>query len=216
MGKALIIKNADFSAVSFDNISENLPDAYKRVSKIFNTYSPVESSVSHAFDTGIYITPEYSIRCCNAFIATRTNWAGFFQDYTDEQTIVTRVIRKQTNNQLLAFYISDLPDTGGTLVNIAVNTSLPNVYEIKGTSLFINGSLVATQTQAPSSLPKTTTLKIGFVDVAICGNFVIRDENGAFVFYGIPCVRKSDDFAGIYDIISNSFISNGLKNEYEE
>lgn len=217
MGKVLIIKDADFSAVSFDNINVNLPDGYKLVSKIFNTSTP-EDPDSLDLDTGIYVTPEYSIRCCGAFIGTTVNWSGFFNDYVNEQTITTRIIRNKTSNNVLLFYIAAVPSTGGTTVRPTVNTSLPNVYKIKGKtrSLFINDVLVATQAQAPSTLPKTTTMKIFMADVAICGNFIIKDGSDTSVFYGIPCVRESDDYAGIYDIVSDRFISNGFKNEYEE
>lgn len=220
MGKALIIKSADFSAVSFDNINVILPDGYKRVSRIFNTNltDSEGDGVKRYFNTGIYVTPEYSIRYCGAFTTTTYPWISFFQDYVNEQTIVTRIIRNQTNNQTLMFYIATLPSSGGITVYPTVNTSLPNVYEIKGKtrSLFINDVLAATQTQAPSTLPKTTTIKINMVEVAICGDFIIKDNNDTIVFYGVPCVRESDDYAGIYDIVSDRFISNSVKNEYIE
>ena len=181
-----------------------LPEEYQRVKYI-------ESSGTQYIDTGVIPTGTTSFKLGVEFTsATQTEYAGYFGVQVDGSNTYGFTLSNIPGN-MIRFKGSSNYMGGPTYV---ANT----LYEMEGSlnSFVINGvSYTNTDTwsqtmdetiylfarnSAGAVLDSTLTIARSYYTQIYENNILIRDL--------VPCYRKSDNVAGLYDIVNNIFYTN--------
>lgn len=212
MGKAIVIKGANFSGSAVSTV----PTGYQRVKSIraINVV-PGASSLNAIINTGVFIdTLDYKIKWGGKYYEQIVDYQAIFSDYDDslsnpESQRTARIILQARSAQTgIIIYYNRVAGTGGTTY---ANTDFYTVgkeheVELTCTTAIVDGKIISLSGN-PVAIAKTAPMIIAAYGFA--HEYFSIERNGEVCFDGIPCRRLSDSSLGIYDRVSQQFLTVG-------
>lgn len=213
MGKAIVIKGANFSGSAVSTV----PTGYQRVKSIraINVVSG-DSALNAFIDTSIFIdTLDYKIKWGGKYYEQIEDYQSIFTDYdlslsNPESQKTTRIIlQTQSAKTGITIHYNRIAGNGGTYY---ANTDFFTVgkeheVELTSTTAIVDGQTISLTGSPVAIAAKTTPMTIVAYGFA-CEYFSI-ERNREVCFDGIPCRRLSDSSLGIYDRVSQQFLTVG-------
>lgn len=195
MGKALIIKGADFS----NNAVELFPSGYQRVMSI-------RAAMPYMAATGVFITDsKYKIQWAGRYYQQTMDYQSLFADYENETTRVARVLHGQINsNDMLCNYNIPAANPTSQLFRNWKIVGARHTVELTYDRCVYDSTIVPIQNPVTSDVTKTISLKLNTYGYDV-EKFIIY-HSGVKVINYIPCRRLSDDAVGFYDTVAGEFI----------
>lgn len=135
-----------------------------------------------------------------------TQWAAWFSAYTGENNRTYRIVRNGNNTTNVLLYNGAKASGGGVSYTFAANNrykiSLYHdyTYNINGTT----GNLNST-----SGTANTASMKVFGTGKALLRFHSFKlVKNGNTAIDLVPAMRDSDNVVGMYDLVSNTFLTN--------
>ncbi len=183
---------------------------HNRIPLGYTELAYIGSNGSAIINTGISGGSDTLTITCDFKWSTASNFAGIYGNYANEPSNTTRLTLSNTDNRLI---VSNNSKAGGgsyvfdaarnyrhvvvsSFGKVTVDGNTMTTSEVQGDN---NSRLIALFTNSVS----TSGTDIGM----IIYSFSIKN-NDAYVLNLIPAKRNSDNVVGMYDLVSNTFLTN--------
>ena len=183
-----------------------LPTGYTALPYLYNTKSTAY------LDTGYVATNRCKIEVKFQGTSTTSSKSGVLfgsrKGYNNESLYMRTSVSsgEQTNMTVICGYSIE------RTIAIETNMSDLNVFGVDAGQFYVNGVVIGTYSDAPTTPYPIYLLRINNAgtpfSTAPIGNLYyakIWDENGVLVRYYVPAERMSDNKQGLYDLVNGEF-----------
>ena len=184
-----------------------IPAAYREVAYI---EGPVDGA---GFDTGVSGGNNALRLAGKAQFGGQTTWAPLFGNYVNDQSNVTRFIQNNTGDKVFV-YINSIAGGGIISYYAAYLINTPFIFDVSQTRFIWNGAALGLR-EYDAGEQNNDNIAFNARKVNSLGGSGLSWNNRWYWFriydgsmlirYYLPCVRSSDQAAGMYDIVNKTF-----------
>lgn len=193
-----------YSPVSVNVVGRGLPSEYQEVKFLHGTGE-------QRIDTGVYLKD--TLKFEGEYSSLQTTEGGLWGVYSSQYGTLEHQIYKTYSNAETRLYYGA---SSTNMVKISGTTTFNNYHVlIDGSNVYVNDELLSsTITRASNS-----AFTIPLYNVATGAGTFFGGSNAKFRYFKIwdgnelvrdfvPCYRKSDNVAGMYDLVTNQLFTN--------